>query len=232
VGGGGGGAGEGVVGLVSSGSDIRGVASGFGAVGGCHVGVGDGMLLGSRRRGKGSRRARGPPRGKPQSGPAFKSRGRRSRSESMAGIGMLGWVVLLDDGCGGDGERWLAGVWVSLRRRSPMCVVLLATFGVTLVRRIVLPLSFSFWWFVLPGGVTRRMGCSGSWMGRGALRLSAAYTQQPSSCHDHSYSGMSQRVSSAKIRFNGSSLVMCNLARELCRFGSLTSPPDVFSTCS
>lgn len=67
---------------------------------------------------------------------------------------LLGWVVLLGGNEGKKGgKRWLAaGGWVSLRRRSPMYVVLLATFGVTLVRQIVLPPFFSsFWWFVVPG---------------------------------------------------------------------------------
>lgn len=85
---------------------------------------------------------------------------------------LLGWVVLLggDEGKK-DGKRWLAaGGWVSLRRRSPMCVVLLATFGVTLVRQIVLPHFF----FFLSGGLWCRGDTadgvsSGSWMGVEAI---------------------------------------------------------------
>lgn len=53
-----------------------------------------------------------------------------------------------------------------------MCVVLLATFGVTLVRQIVLPPFFSFFLVVCGAGVTRRMGCR---LGLGwLLRLSTA----------------------------------------------------------
>lgn len=67
-----------------------------------------------------------------------------------------------------------------------MCVVLLATFGVTLVRRIVLPPPpFLFFLVACGAGVTRRMECR---LGLGwALRLSLAYTQL-------------QRAISAKIR--------------------------------
>lgn len=113
---GGGGEGEGVVGMVSSGYGVRRGVFGSGRVGGRQGGVGEGMLLldSLRRRGKGSRRALGPARGKPQRGQVLRSRGRRGRSRSMPGIGcswggLPCWVVMRAKKMGRGGWRRVVG---------------------------------------------------------------------------------------------------------------------------